>query len=135
MAVVFGTAVSLEQCDGVPLGFFVLGLWPVAQSSGWGLPLTSPPPFKLPSRPDFCGPPGVGGVECGLYEKPNPCLVTHEWREITVWCRVLAEAEFADYHPYPPDSHFFSGGLGNRKEDWQLLGAAPLGCGHRSTFS
>lgn len=47
VAIVFGTAVSLEQCDGVPLGFFVLGFWSVAQSSGWGLPLTShPPPFQ-----------------------------------------------------------------------------------------
>lgn len=81
------------------------------------------PPFKLPSRPDLCGPPGVGGVECGLYEKPNPCLVTHEWREITVWCRVLAEAQFADYHPTHRIPISSVGGLGNRKEDWQLLGA------------
>lgn len=53
--------------------------------------------------------------------------MTREWREITVWCRVLAEAEFADYHPYPPDSHFLSGGIGEQERGLAAAWSRPSG--------
>lgn len=52
--------------------------------------------------------------------------------------RVLAETKFAG-HPF--SAHLISmssedgSRVGDRKEGWKWLGAAALGCGHRTTFS